>query len=908
MATDTPPPLDLLRDTLAITPDGLLRVEGPGRPRRYVSARRNGSEDDALGSVLLALTEVDDSGLTPPLAFGRRIAMEFLRALAARGEAQRNEPLPPVRESLQRLFSALPPMKGMEYADIESVSDGWTALDVAVRIALRSFPGTVHEYLQQRNSALNARGRITFHLAEQKPGAEAPFAFLATYVEEGPDGRERHVPLGRALARPDADKAELLRLLRPVHAAIQRSVFVQKLWDAGGLHHALPWGLEEAYAFLLAVPDCEAAGVTVRVPDWWRSREQRKVRATARVGSGPPSMLGLEALLDFEAGLTLDGERLTATEERELLSGARGLRLIRGRMVEVDPEQLQQAVTLFGTLAERAQRGDLPLGDALRLLSGASELGSNARDLDGLADTSIAEWSGVEAGPWLQDLLTQLAAPESSPATDPGPALHATLRPYQRQGVAWLSLLARLQLGACLADDMGLGKTIQVIALMLVLARDGERGPHLLVLPTSLLGNWQAELARFAPTLRVFVAHRSEVSAAELADPQLADVDVVLTTYGTLPSLDWAKNTTFGLLVLDEAQAIKNPGTRQSKSVKTLHARARIGLTGTPVENRLGDLWSLFDFLNPGLLGSAWEFSAFAQRLDREDGPGYGPLRQLLRPYILRRMKSDPEIAPDLPAKTEMQVLCGLAPVQVALYEATVKELADSLTRSLESEASEIQRRGLVLASLLRLKQICDHPSLWLHDGVYAPTDSGKFQRLAELCEVLAERQERALVFTQFRQLTGPLDTFLAGCFGRPGLVLHGGTPAKRRAALVAEFQESDGPPYMVLSLKAGGTGLNLTAASQVIHFDRWWNPAVENQATDRAFRIGQKRNVLVHAFTCRGTIEERIDELLRAKKNLADGILASSGEAALTELSSEELLRLVRLDVRHAEVRGAKG
>ncbi|MEZ6016167.1 MAG: DEAD/DEAH box helicase [Planctomycetota bacterium] len=483
--------------------------------------------------------------------------------------------------------------------------------------------------------------------------------------------------------------------------------------------------------------------------------------------------------------------------------------------------------------------------------------------------------------------------------------MRATLRPYQRRGVAWLTLLARLGLGACLADDMGLGKTIQVIAALLVLAREGLHGPHLLVLPTTLLGNWQAELARFAPHLRVFVAHRSEVTAADLAAPPLDAVDVVLTTYGTLPSLAWAKEREFGLVVLDEAQAIKNPGTRQAKSVKALHARARVALTGTPVENRLGDLWSLFDFLDPGLLGSAGEFTKFTKRLTAEGGPGYAPLRRLLRPYILRRMKSDPEIAPDLPEKTEMQVLCGLSPAQVALYEATVSELAASLDRA----PDEMERRGLVLSSLLRLKQICDHPALGIESGLesglgsaeFAPEASGKFQRLAELCEELAARQERVLVFTQFRELTGPLDAFLAGCFGRPGLVLHGGTATRRRAALVAEFQREGGPPYFVLSLKAGGTGLNLTAANHVVHFDRWWNPAVENQATDRAFRIGQRKNVLVHAFTCRGTIEERIDALLRAKRRMAEELLERSGEVALTELSSQELLRLVKLDVRHA-------
>jgi len=888
--------VDLHQLELSVSALGFFRILRPGHFPAFEPALERGGQSSDLGERLLACESPPTAdALAPGLHFARGFVRHYLTAVAARGEAERGAPLPPDLAQLQQFFEALPPLTGGEYATIETLAAAWEALDGVVRRDLSAFKGSVHEYLQRRDSAWHGAGRVTFHLAEQKNNEAAPFAFLATTSEEGTDGRTRHVPLGRALARVDADAADLLRLLRPVHEAAKRSVLVQKLWDSGALHHPLAWGIEDAYAFLLAVPDCEAAGITVRVPNWWRARRAGGVRASARVGSNAPSGMGLAALLDFDAGLTLDGERLSATEERALLAGARGLRLVRGQWVEVDPERLRQAVSLFGTLAERAQRGELGLAEGLRLLAGATD---DALDQGSFASHETAVWSGVEAGSWLAELLARLAEPETSAATDPGAVLHGTLRPYQRKGVAWLLLLARLGLGACLADDMGLGKTIQVIALMLVLAREGEHGPHLFVLPTSLLGNWQAELAKFAPTLRVFVAHRSEASAEELAKPKLSSVDVVLTTYGTVGSLAWAQKRAFGLLVLDEAQAIKNAGTRQAKSVKELRARMRIALTGTPVENRLGDLWSLFDFLNPGLLGGPKEFTSFTQRLSADGGPGFAPLRRLLRPYILRRMKTDPGIAPDLPDKTVMQVLCGLSPVQVALYQDTVRELAVTLER-----ADGIERRGLVLASLMRLKQICNHPSHWLGDGAYTPEDSGKFQRLAELCETIRERQERVLVFTQFRELTGALDRFLAERFGRSGLVLHGGTAAKRRADLVAEFQANDGPPYFVLSLKAGGTGLNLTGANHVVHFDRWWNPAVENQATDRAFRIGQRKNVLVHAFTCRGTIEERIDAMLASKRVLSDQLLAGSAENALTELASDELLKLVSLDVHRASV-----
>ena len=358
-------------------------------------------------------------------------------------------------------------------------------------------------------------------------------------------------------------------------------------------------------------------------------------------------------------------------------------------------------------------------------------------------------------------------------------------------------------------------------------------------------------------------------------------------------------------MILDEAQAIKNPAARQTRAVKELHAWGRIALTGTPVENRLGDLWSLFDFINPGLLGSAAEFGRLVKQLSADSSRQFAPLRQLTGPYILRRLKTDKRIISDLPDKTEVTAWCALSKAQAALYEQAVREMARQLA---DVDDESVERRGLVLAFLMRFKQICNHPSQWLHDGGFEPAESGKFLRLRELAEAMAARQERVLVFTQFREMTAPLADYLAHLFGRPGLVLHGSTPVRERHKLVAAFQhEEGGPPFFVLSLKAGGTGLNLTAASHVIHFDRWWNPAVENQATDRAFRIGQKRNVLVHKFACRGTVEEKIDQLIEEKKSLATELLGHAGDegegaaARLTEMADDELLRFVALDFQRA-------
>jgi non-specific serine/threonine protein kinase len=449
---------------------------------------------------------------------------------------------------------------------------------------------------------------------------------------------------------------------------------------------------------------------------------------------------------------------------------------------------------------------------------------------------------------------------------------------------------------------MGLGKTIQVLSLLLVLKEQmvGERKPSLLVAPASLLANWAAEIDRFAPSLETIVVHPSAMPADQLkADGpgDFAEVDLAITSYGFLARVPWLMKTSWRLAILDEAQAIKNPGAKQTKTVKQLRADARVALTGTPIENRLGDLWSIFDFINPGLLGSSRQFSSYVRRLADGDAQSpYGPLRDLVRPYVLRRMKTDKSIIADLPDKTEVKAFCALSRPQAALYQQAVDVLAERL-----DGAEGIERKGMVLALLMRLKQICNHPSQWLGDGSWAEEDSGKFARLRDLAEEIAARQEKALVFTQFRETTAPLAAFLGSVFGREGLVLHGETEVRKRKDLVRRFQEDEDVPFFVLSVKAGGVGLNLTAASHVIHFDRWWNPAVENQATDRAFRIGQTKSVLVHKFICRGTVEDKIDQMIEAKRQLAGDFLGAGAETILTEMKNDELLQLVKLDLAAA-------
>ncbi len=821
----------------------------------------------------------------------------------------------PDEDDLGAVALDAPPMRGLEYLDADTLRDAWLALDARVRSdVVNSHGNSVRAYLHDKNPVWRLVGRVTFHLAENKRDEEHPFAFLATYAAGVSEhGEARHLPLARALKEHSgaADRKRLVSLLTPIREASERLPWVQELLETRDIYHALAWSPGEAHRFLRDVPVLETSGLGVRIPDWWRPERPTRPQVSARVGTAAAAGLGAESLLDFSVAVTLDGKPLTDAEREQILSASGGLVRLRGQWVEADGEKLAAALAHWQRIERDARAGGLSFYEGMRLLAGAARGGGRA--VEELAEP-LRQWSGVEAGDWLRELLARIRHPEGERALSAA-GLRATLRPYQVAGTKWLALLTGLGLGACLADDMGLGKTVQVIALLLHLraasggapARRGteqvEAGsmpPTLIVAPASLIANWKSELERFAPTLKVLVAHPSEGTgrldiAAEL-DAALSGIDVALTTYGMLARSEALRSRTWRLAVLDEAQAVKNPGAQQTRAVKQLKAGSRIAMTGTPIENRLSDLWSLFDFLNPGLLGDARAFATAAKRLGGEAGQGYAPLRKLVQPYILRRLKTDRRVIADLPEKTEVRAYCGLTREQAALYERCVGELARALATT-----EGIQRRGTVLAHLMQLKQICNHPAQWSGQGGYAPARSGKFERLRSLCEELAERQERALVFTQVREITEPLAAHLGKVFGRPGLILHGGTPVAKRQALVAEFQREDGPPFFVLSLKAGGTGLNLTAASQVIHFDRWWNPAVENQATDRAFRIGQRHNVLVHKFVCRGTLEEKIDALIEAKAGLARDLLDEGGERLLTEMSDEELLGIVALDIHKA-------
>jgi non-specific serine/threonine protein kinase len=842
--------------------------------------------------------------LTPVIGYWRDLGTRYVTTLCALPDVAdaREAPsvAPPAADELEALSSAAPPMKGAEYLTGDVLRSLWSEIDSAFRDELLAAKTSVQAFLASKGSTWHLVGRVYFNLAEHRKDEEAPFAFLATYTTRlSAHAKPQHLPLGRALSEyaGAASKSRLLSLLLPVQRAAKECSWLRRMVDEGEIYYPLRWTTADALQLLNDLSKLETAGVVVRVPSAWRDRRPPKPQVRATVGTKPPAGLGIDAILDFRVDVTLDGETLTADEVEQLLAARSGLHLVRGRWVEIDGDKLAHMLDTLRAVEQAKTGSGLTFAEAMRLVAGA--------DTPVNGDTALvsADWSRIVAGPWLADTLQSLRQPDALSAIDPGPALHATLRPYQQTGLRWLHLLSTLGLGACLADDMGLGKTMQVLALLLASRKaQAARATSVLVAPASLLANWASEIARFTPELGAIIAHPSAMSSAEmraLDRDRLADVDLVITSYGSLLRAPALLRIPWRFAIFDEAQAIKNPLAKQTRAARQLDARARIALTGTPVENRLSDLWSIFDVINPGLLGTSKEFVTFTKRLAKRPHHQYAPLRELVRPYILRRLKTDRAVIADLPDKTEVKAYCSLSRVQAALYQEAVEDLAVSIARK-----EGIERRGLVLASLMRLKQICNHPSQWLGDDRWREADSGKFARLREIAEVIAARQEKALVFTQFREMTTPLADFLETVFGRRGLVLHGETAVAKRQSLVRRFQDDETVPYFVISLKAGGFGLNLTAASHVIHVDRWWNPAVENQATDRAFRIGQTKNVLVHKFLCRGTVEEKIDELMEAKRRLSDeviGMAADGGEVLLTEMADEALLKLVALDLRSA-------
>ena len=677
------------------------------------------------------------------------------------------------------------------------------------------------------------------------------------------------------------------------------------------LRHARPeecsLTVEQAYTFMRETALLlQSSGFGVQVPNIGgrfgvRLRLKPAVPRPAPARATGVAGFTFENIVEYDWQLALGDQTLTREEFEHLANLKVPLVEIRGQWVELRPDQIQQAIKFWES---RRESGGLTLQEALRVAL-------SLEPADGAAALPVMQ---VDAEGWIGDLMQRLTSgsrassgPVDTAADGAGASrelqalptpqgFHGTLRPYQSTGLSWLAFLRQWGLGACLADDMGLGKTPQMIALLLhEQMQPSQPRPALVICPTSVVSNWQHELARFAPDLRVLVYHGAARKKQSLAD-RVPQCDVVISSYALLQRdekdlapIDW------GDIILDEAQNIKNPSTKQAQAARKLAERAewRAALTGTPVENRLSELWSIFQFLNPGFLGSQRDFGIrFAKPIERvSDAEATRKLKSLVDPFILRRVKTDPSVISDLPEKNEMKVYCTLTREQATLYEAVVR---DSIKRIETSEG--IERRGIVLATLMKLKQVCNHPAQFLNDGSPLPDRSGKLARLAEMLDEVKAVHDRALIFTQFAEMGKLLQVYLQEYLGEPVLFLHGGTPAKVRTRMIDQFQtDPQGPRVFILSIKAGGTGLNLTRANHVFHFDRWWNPAVENQATDRAFRIGQTRNVQVWKYLCAGTFEEKIDEMIERKKALAETIVGTS-EAWITDLSTDQLKDLFAL------------
>ncbi len=870
---------------LYITPKGMLRD----------------SEDTFItgnGNGLLALTQTEFTDEVPGKIYFRKIFTDRIRVLSSVSEPQSKnlsaifDSTRPDEAACELMVLAAPPLVGGEYLNSELLHRFHLDFEQALQERFTNYERTFTDFIRSLSPAWKNVGKVVFHLAENKSAnAERfPFAFMASFIHRAEGERPLHLPLAASLKAYSGDSNALSAVLAPIQQAAEKSDLIRNLLESRRIFQPAAWTSDEAFAFLKDIKLFEEANIVVRITNLWQA-EPARAKVAVRLDSAVGSKLGAHELLKFSVKVTLNGEDLTKDEIDEILQSSGGLVRIRGQWIEANPKKIAELLGYWQNAEKLANIGGISVSEGLRLLAGVG-LSKESDD-----DADEAEYCEFKAAGELEKTLSGLKNPGAISIPPLPESLEKTLRPYQVVGLKYLWQTSSLGFGSCLADDMGLGKTLQLLSLLLLWKQAGElaASPALLVLPASLLANWKNESARFTPDLRITTLHTSAMSKAEwkafLADPaqHLSQYDLALVTYAMLPRIPALSEIEFAAVIADEAQAIKNPSAKQSRAVRSLKGKRRIALTGTPVENRLADLWSIFDFVNPGLLGNLRPFLEFVKRLDGN----YTPLRKLTQPFILRRLKTDKTIISDLPDKTEMKVFCNLTKKQVALYAHSVQEMKTAL-----DTCDEFQRGGVVLGYLLRFKQICNHPAQFSGNGDFADTDSGKFQRITELVESIASRQEKVLVFTQFREMTEPLYNHLRKCFNKEGLILHGGTPVKERPKLVQAFQEDENLPFFVLSLKAAGVGLNLTAANHVIHFDRWWNPAVENQASDRAYRIGQKRNVLIHKFICKGTLEEKIDELISEKQDLFNQVLSSGAEKLLTEMSNSELLNLVELNL----------
>jgi len=845
----------------------------------------NNFQKDKYKALFLLGLKGDASSLSITLRYLIDVCLVFINELSkdpAIEFVRENITIKINEMKINKLIEQAPYMIGREHLTVGWFNGFFNQLNQCFSNIIKNYEGSVKSYFEKQHSNIHLVGRIFFHLVESKDDA-LPFAFLATYSTfVSSSGKAKHLPLKNALIEYKNDQEKMIKLLSTVNKASEKSKFIEGLVESGEIFHPIRLTAGDAYTFLKEIEIYEASGILCRIPKWW-GKKKNNVKITLKIGDENKSKVNFDALVDFEPHLSFAGEKVTAEEIGKLLLEAEGLSFIKGKWVAVDHKKLQKTLEAYEKAKEYSENNTMTVLEAMRFeLEYKKDMGIEDQE-------TVVE---VENGTFLDSIVSKLSRPETIEEISVASSFQATLRNYQVKGLNWLYFMKTLGLGACLADDMGLGKTIQVIALLNELKEKEEK--TLILLPVSLIGNWMNEIEKFAPDLKYYVMHRSENN--DLTDDVALfkeDYDLYLISYGMVNKFQWINDILWDNLVIDEAQAIKNPGTKRTKATKKINARFKIAMTGTPIENRLGDLWSLFDFLNPGLLGTRKEFKNFVKTIIEDHGD-YSPLKHVVNPFILRRLKTDESIITDLPEKIEMKAYATLTKKQSILYEKLVNDLIQVMT----SDAEGIKRKGIILSSIMKFKQICNHPDQYLGQKNYLEKESGKFKRLREIAEEIYEKRERVLVFTQFRETIEPIKEFLEEIFKHKGHVLHGGTQVKERGKIVDRFQGEAYVPFIVLSIKAGGVGLNLTKANHVIHFDRWWNPAVEDQATDRAFRIGQKKNVVVHKFVTKGTIEEKIDQMIEEKRKLSEDIISTDQTGAITEMSNEEILELIQLSI----------
>lgn len=875
-------------DSLYITPGGRIYWNQPPFDKCFTHG---------TGSGLLAMATAEwPAGSGAAAYFLRKISRNALTRFAHscaedNSDTQKNlQSILPTAKEIDDILTQIPPLKGMEYLTRAIVLDWHKNLLAHISMELGQRTLSAAEWLQKLGEPWNRIGRVFFHLAENRDDTTGtrPFAFMATFAHKSSvNGELSHLPLGKAIQLYQDDHRALLALLQPLKETAQKVPFVKQLLESKNIYNPMLWDAQTAQAFLRSIPLIEESGIIVRIVNLWK-KPPLKLQLTVTAEEQDEdhkeqTRFSIHSILNFSVAVCLGGQKLSPEELEAILNHGGGLIQFKGSWIDAEPSKIRQLLDQWQKASHMMNRFGIPLVQGLRLLI----TGKNAA-LPPLPpiDENCQFAMGKKLGEHLQTL------DQNDSDLNISPSILSILRPYQKMGAAFLHKTTAAGFGACLADDMGLGKTLQGLAWLSHLKTSGELSdmPALIIAPTSLLGNWQDEILKFTPDLKAGILHPSNLTAKEwrtithYPSHWLKRHNIVLTSYGMATRLEWLSGITFPVLIMDEAQAVKNPQSQRTEAVKKIKANRKVALSGTPVENSLMELWSLMDVLTPGLLGTQNEFREMVKNM----GDDFSPLRKLAHPFILRRMKTDPALVPDLPDKTDINAYCTLTPRQAALYKSQINAL-----HAILDEQDSSQRLMLILPFLAKFKQICNHPDQFSGIGEYNTEESGKFIRLRELAGQIAERQEKLIIFTQFRAMMEPLHTLLASVYNRPGLILHGGTPVNERQKLVNTFQQEEGPPYFILSLKAAGTGLTLTQASHVIHFDRWWNPAVENQATDRAYRIGQHRNVLVHRLICKGTIEDKIDAMLRQKQKLSDNIFAEGIEKLLIDMSTEEIINL---------------